>query len=54
MNNDELKVFKEALPDYVKHVLKNPGSLIARIYGVFTVTMEDLVPVHLLLMANSA
>jgi len=54
MNNNELKVFKKALPDYVKHVLKNTGSLIARIYGVFTVTMEDLVPVHLLLMANSA
>lgn len=54
MNNNELRVFKKALPDYVHHVLKNPGSLIARIYGVFTVTMEDLVPVHLLLMANSA
>jgi len=54
MNNNELRVFKEALPDYVQHIRKNPKSLIARIYGVFTVMMKDLVPVHLLLMSNSA
>ena len=28
--------------------------MIARIYGIFTVRMENIVPVHLLLMANSA
>jgi len=28
--------------------------LIARIYGVYTVMMEDITPVHLLLMQNSA
>jgi len=28
--------------------------LIARIYGVFTVEMEDIEPVDLLLMANAA
>lgn len=54
MNNNELSVFKAALPDYVQHIRKNPNSLIARIYGVFTVMMEELVPVHLLLMSNSA
>jgi 1-phosphatidylinositol-4-phosphate 5-kinase len=54
MNDNELKLFRLALPDYVLHLAKNHGSLIARIYGVYTVTMEDLVPVHLLLMANSA
>ena len=54
MNDNELKLFRLALPDYVLHLAKNQGSLIARIYGVYTVTMEDLVPVHLLLMANSA
>ncbi len=54
MNNNELRVFKEALPEYVQHIRRNPNSLIARIYGVFTVIMEDLVPVHLLLMSNSA
>ena len=59
MNNNELRVFREALPDYILHLLatskhKNQQSLIARIYGIYTVTMEDLVPVHLLLMSNSA
>ena len=54
MNDNELKLFRLALPDYVLHLANNQGSLIARIYGVYTVTMEDLVPVHLLLMANSA
>lgn len=26
----------------------------ARIYGIFTVRMEELVPVHILLMSNAA
>jgi len=37
MNNNELRVFKSALPDYIQHIKKNPNSLIARIYGIFTV-----------------
>jgi 1-phosphatidylinositol-4-phosphate 5-kinase len=53
MNDDELKIFLEALPDYFKHLKSNPNSLIARIYGVFKVKMEDIVPVNLLLMANT-
>ena len=54
MNNSELKVFIEALPEYLKFLRANPESLIARIYGVYTVKMEDIAPVHLLLMANAA
>jgi len=53
MNDDELGIFMKALPDYFKHMKENPGSLIARIYGVFKVKMEDIVPVNLLLMANT-
>ena len=53
MNDDELGIFMKSLPDYFKHMKENPGSLIARIYGVFKVKMEDLVPVNLLLMANT-
>ena len=52
MNDEELEVFLKALPDYFKHMKENDSSLIARIYGVFKVKMEDLVPVNLLLMAN--
>lgn len=54
MNNNELKVFLAAIPTYLFHLKNNPNSLVARIYGIFTVMMEDIVPVHLLLMSNSA
>jgi len=53
MNEDELKIFLESMPDYYQHLMSNPKSLIARIYGVFKVKMEDIVPVNLLLMANT-
>ena len=53
MNDEELAIFLKALPDYFKHMKENSSSLIARIYGVFKVKMEDLVPVNLLLMANT-
>lgn len=41
------------LPAYHEHVSKNPQSLLARIYGVFQVEMEGVVPVNLMLMANT-
>ena len=53
MYDHELKVFLEALPDYFTHVKENPNCLLARIYGVYKVKMEDIVPVNLLLMANT-
>lgn len=42
MNSNEKKVFIDALPTYMLHLKKNPKSLIARIYGIFTVEMEEL------------
>lgn len=33
----ELKLFMSILDDYVEHLTKNPDSLLAKIYGVFTV-----------------
>ena len=53
MNQDELDIFLESMPDYYEHIMQNPKSLIARIYGVFKVKMEDIVPVNLMLMANT-
>lgn len=53
MNDSELKIFLEALPDYFEHLKLYPNSLIARIYGVYKVKMEDIVPVNLLVMANT-
>ena len=37
MNNAEKKVLIGSLPEYLNHLKKNPQSLIARIYGIFTV-----------------
>jgi hypothetical protein len=53
MTDNELRIFLEAMPEYFEHVKENRKSLIARIYGVFKVKMEDIVPVNLLLMANT-
>ena len=53
MYDDELKVFLQALPEYYKHLKTYPDSIIARIYGVFQVQMEDIVPINLLIMANT-
>ena len=41
------------LPAYHELISKSPGSLLARIYGVFQVEMEGVVPVNLMLMANT-
>ena len=53
MSDAELKNFRHMFKDYYEHLLRNPNSLLARIYGIFTVDMEDHVPVHLILMGNS-
>jgi hypothetical protein len=37
MNDSEMDVFQKALPEYFNHLRKNPDSLLARIYGIFTV-----------------
>ena len=52
MNTSEQKVMKDALPSYLDHLRKNPKSLIAKIYGIYTVKMEDIKEVHILLMGN--
>ena len=53
MFQEELNIMMEKLPDYFNHIQQNPESLIARIYGVFQVEMEGILPVNLLLMGNT-
>ena len=38
---------------YFEYLKKNPTSLLARIYGVYTVTIKGHCPVHLMLMAHT-
>jgi hypothetical protein len=37
MSHGELKLFLSILPKYTKHLVANPNSLLAKIFGVFTV-----------------
>jgi len=53
MNEDEYSTFQNIFRGYYEHINKHPDSLIARIYGVFTVNKEKLQPVHLILMGNT-
>jgi|LauGreDrversion4_2_1035121.scaffolds.fasta_scaffold81959_3 hypothetical protein len=53
MNNSELDTFKRMFKDYYDYIKGNDRSLLARIYGIFTVFLEDIDPVHLILMANT-
>lgn len=38
---------------YFQHLKLNRNSLLARIYGVYTVKIQGLCPVHLMLMAHT-
>jgi len=53
MTNSDFKAFKNLFPQYLKAVGSRPNSLLARIYGVYTIKKEDLEPVSLILMGNS-
>lgn len=53
MNNEEYKTFKGIFKDYFQYLLKHEDSLLARIFGIFTIKKEKLQPVHLILMGNT-
>ena len=53
MTDSDLSTFKKLFNDYFMGVSQNPNSLLARIYGIYTVKMEEVEPVHLILMGNS-
>ena len=53
MTESDLGAFKKVFNKYFIHVSTHPNSLLARIYGIYTVKMEDIEPVHLILMGNT-
>jgi len=53
MNSEEMIIFLKMLPNYFDHLMSNPNSIIARVYGIYKVKLEDIVPVNLILMANT-
>ena len=42
LTNSELHHFQKLAPAYVQHISRNNNSLLARIYGIFTVKMAEL------------
>lgn len=53
MSDSELKTFFRIFEEFSRHIEKFPSSLFARVYGIFTVKMEDIVPVNLILLNNT-
>ena len=51
MHESEKKIMLSILDAYLEHlILTNNGSLLARIYGLFTIKTEQFVPVHIMVM----
>lgn len=53
MFSHELPSFQKLFEAYFKHINVYPESILARIYGLYSVQMEDQEPVYLILMGNS-
>ena len=53
MSKKELDMFLDLLPYYELHLKENKESLISRIYGVYSIRMQKIATVHLMLMANT-
>jgi hypothetical protein len=53
MNDNEFKVLQSIVEDYLDHMIEHPKSLIARIYGVYTIRKEDIHDIHCILMGNT-
>ena len=53
MNGEEYKTFQNLFKQYYSHLMKNKNSLLARIYGIYTVKKEKIEPVRLILMGNT-
>mgnify|MGYP001071755182 CR=1 FL=1 len=53
MNQEEYNTFKKLFKNYFRFLMEHEDSLLARIFGVFTIKKEKLQPVHLILMGNT-
>ena len=53
MTMSDFNAFMYVFKYYFEHINQYPDSLIARIYGVYSVQMDDMDPVYLILMGNT-
>lgn len=54
MTPEELKLFLDKLPAFGAHIKKNKNTLLAKIFGVFTISTNHMKEVHVMLMENTA
>jgi len=52
MRKDEMSNFFSMIKSYHKHVTMHRDSILARIYGVYTIKMFHIKPVQIMLMQN--
>ena len=52
LSDSERDLMEKLLPDLYDHFKLNPNSLLARVYGVYTIKMQNYKPVNLFLMGN--
>jgi len=53
MNSKEIKHMVRMLPEYRKFLDANMNSFIARIYGIFTITIDKFSDLHVMIMQNT-
>jgi hypothetical protein len=53
MSKKEINHMIRVLPNYSEHLDLNEKSLIAKIYGIFTVRMDQFEPIHVMIMENT-
>ena len=53
LTKEELRLFMSFIGEYTKHLTSSHGSIIVKIFGVFTLKMRNLAPIYLILMENS-
>jgi len=53
MSESELKFMEKLIPSYYLHLKEYPQSLLARVYGIYTLNMEGLKDIHIILMGNT-
>ena len=53
MTMNDFNAFMYVFKFYFEHINQYPESLIARIYGVYSVQMDEMDPVYLILMGNT-
>ena len=51
-NELNLLAKKGVLEKYYEHINKNPDSLLARFYGIFTIKIKYMKPISVIIMDN--